>query len=221
MQLPDSWQPILQAETAAPYFQELADFVRGERRRHQVFPAETDVFAALQQTPPEKVRVVLLGQDPYHDVGQAHGMCFSVKPGVKPPPSLVNIFKELRDDLGVPTPRHGCLDAWAKQGVLLLNAVLTVRAHEPLSHRNRGWETFTDAILRSLNARLDPLVFLLWGKPAQRKKPMLDAQRHAILESAHPSPLSARKGFLGSKPFSKTNALLTAWGGAPIDWSVP
>ena len=174
-----------------------------ERRTHTVFPPEPDVFNALKLTPYARTNVLLLGQDPYHDDGQAHGLCFSVRPGIKPPPSLVNMFKELRDDLGCSIPRHGYLASWAEQGVLMLNAVLTVRAHEPNSHKERGWETFTDAIIRAVNARPSPVVFVLWGAYAQKKAKLIDASRHPVLTAAHPSPLSAKK-FFGSRPFSAT-----------------
>jgi uracil-DNA glycosylase len=220
MQLPTSWHSVLADELAAPYFRDLTRFVADERARYTVYPREEDVFAAFHATPFDQVRVVLLGQDPYHDAGQAHGLCFSVPRGIKAPPSLVNVFSELSADLGVPPAPHGCLDGWARQGVLLLNTVLTVRAHKPMSHRGRGWETFTDAVLRALNERPAPAVFLLWGKPAQRKRALLDAHRHTILEAAHPSPLSARNGFFGSRPFSRANDALRARGQAPIEWQL-
>lgn len=218
--IPPSWRAILAEETRKPYFHPLQEFVASERRQHLVFPPEADVFNALQYTPYERVKVILLGQDPYHDDGQAHGLCFSVLPGIKPPPSLVNIFKELRDDLGCTMPNNGCLIPWAKQGVLLLNAVLTVRAHEPNSHRNKGWEQFTDAIIRAVDAKPLPVVFLLWGAAAQKKQAMIDERRHIVLKAAHPSPLSMKK-FFGSKPFSAANAALVASGQKPIDWQVP
>lgn len=219
MQLPSSWLPVVGAELTKPYFRDLARFLADERGKHQVFPLDDQVFAALELTPFESVRVVMLGQDPYHDDGQAHGLCFSVQPGVKLPASLRNIFKELSADLGINAPKHGCLTAWAKQGVLLLNTVLTVRAHVAHSHGGEGWEKFTDAIIRALSDRSERLIFVLWGKPAQMKKTLIDAG-HVILESAHPSPLSAYNGFFGSKPFSKINATLQSWGKPEIDWRI-
>jgi len=219
--IPESWQAALSSETSKPYFQDLVKFVEGEYQTNQVFPPQEDVFNALSATPPDQVRVVILGQDPYHDDGQAHGMAFSVRPGIKPPPSLVNMFKELGDDLQCKVPNNGYLVPWAQQGVLLLNTVLTVRAHEPNSHKGRGWETFTDAVLRSVNDRSTPAIFVLWGNPAQKKLKLIDASRHTIIKSAHPSPLSARTGFFGSRPFSQINAALTAAGGSPIDWQLP
>ena len=219
MKLPASWQSKLGGELVAPYFRDLSAFLANERATHEVFPPQDEVFTALQLTPFQKVNVVLLGQDPYHDHGQAHGLCFSVKKGVKPPPSLMNMFKELQSDLGIPPPSHGCLVAWAKQGILMLNAVLTVRAHEPNSHKNQGWERFTDAIVRAVNDRPDPVVFALWGGYAQKKGKIVDGARHVILKAAHPSPLSAKQ-FLGSKPFSAINAALEEHGKAPIDWRI-
>ncbi len=221
MILPASWMPIVGDELTKPYFCALQSFLSGEHARHQTFPPEPQVFSALELTPFDGVRVVILGQDPYHDVGQAHGLCFSVLPGVKLPASLRNIFEELRDDLGLPTPKHGCLVPWTKQGVLLLNTVLTVRAHEANSHRGKGWETFTDGVIRQLSGRAEPIIFVLWGKPAQAKGTLIDAKKHVILEAAHPSPLSAHNGFFGSKPFSKINATLRAWGKPEIDWRIP
>src|SRR3954454_5289983 len=189
--IPTSWQPILSGETEQPYYHKLQQFLEIERSQHTVFPPEPEVFTALELTPYEGANVLLLGQDPYHDDGQAHGLCFSVRPGVRPPPSLVNIFKELKHDLGCHIPNHGCREAWAKQGVLLLNAVLTVRAHEPNSHKDQGWEQFTDAVIRALDARPDPVVFVLWGNYAQKKGRLIDSRRHPIIAGAHPSPLSA------------------------------
>jgi uracil-DNA glycosylase len=220
MQLPPAWVPIIGDELAKPYFHQLEEFLALERQQQQVFPRAEHIFAALELTPFEQVRVVILGQDPYHGVGQAHGLSFSVLPGVKAPGSLRNIFKELADDLGCSIPKHGCLLSWAKQGVLLLNTVLSVRAHEANSHRGKGWESFTDAVVRALSNRADPMIFVLWGKPAQIKKTLIDMNRHIILESAHPSPLSAHGGFFGSKPFSKINQALTAWGKPPVDWRI-
>jgi uracil-DNA glycosylase len=219
--LPASWQPVLDGELDRPYFQNLQAFVADERRKYTVFPPEPDVYNALKYTPYENVNVLLLGQDPYHDDGQAHGLCFSVRPGIPSPPSLVNIFKELRDDIGCRIPNNGYLVPWAEQGILMLNAVLTVRAHEPNSHKNRGWETFTDAIIRRVNEKESPVVFVLWGGYAQKKIPLVDASRHTIIASAHPSPLSARSGFFGSRPFSKINAALRAAGRPEIQWQIP
>jgi uracil-DNA glycosylase len=208
LKLPASWQPVLADELHKPYFAELQQFVAEERAHHQVFPPEDEVFNAFKFTPYDKVRVLLLGQDPYHDDGQAHGLCFSVRPGVKPPPSLVNIFKELHSDVGASIPNNGCLEPWAKQGVMLLNAVLTVRAHQPNSHKDKGWEKFTDAVIHKLGERDDPTVFVLWGAYAQKKVKLIDTDKHTVIQSAHPSPLSARSGFFGSKPFSKVNDAL-------------
>lgn len=218
-----SWAAVLAGELRAPYFAKLEEFIAGERSKHEVFPPDDEVFAAFDHTAFERVRVLLLGQDPYHDDGQAHGLCFSVRRGVPLPPSLRNVYKELGSDLGVSTPEHGCLTGWAERGVLLLNTVLTVRAHEPNSHRKRGWEKFTDRVIELLAAREDPLVFMLWGKPAQQKIPLIEKHggRHEIILSAHPSPLSAKSGFFGSKPFSRANAALERWGKPPIDWTLP
>lgn len=216
-----SWRPVLLAETEKPYWKDLQQFVRDERSKHQVFPPEKEVFAALHLTPYEDLSVLILGQDPYHDVGQAHGLCFSVRPPTPPPPSLVNIFKELHNDLGCKIPNHGSLEHWAKQGVLLLNAVLTVRAHQPTSHKGKGWETFTDSIIRAANAKSDRVVFVLWGAYARAKAKLIDTSRHAIIQSAHPSPLSADKGFFGSRPFSKINAALREVDKREIDWQIP
>lgn len=220
--LPASWHGALAEELEKPYFKKLAQFLDEERSAHPVFPAEDDVFSAFKLTPYEEVRVLLLGQDPYHDVGQAHGLCFSVRPGVPPPPSLANMYKEALSDVpGFTIPAHGCLTSWARQGVLLLNAVLTVRAHTPNSHKNRGWETFTDAVIRKVNERSEGVVFVLWGGYAQKKEKLIDARRHTVLKAAHPSPLSARNGFFGSKPFSSINAALRARGAREIDWRLP
>jgi uracil-DNA glycosylase len=221
LSLPQSWQSELASEIGKPYFRELEVFVDGQRAVHEVFPAESDVFNALSATAPDRVRVVILGQDPYHDVGQAHGMAFSVCSGIKPPPSLVNIFAELRNDVGCKVPNNGYLVPWAVQGVLLLNAVLTVRAHEPNSHKNRGWEKFTDAVLRVVNERGQSVIFVLWGNYAHKKEQLIDTARHTIIKSAHPSPLSARNGFFGSRPFSQINSNLTARGQAPVNWQLP
>lgn len=221
MQLPASWLPFLAEELGRPYFGQLEEFLVEERRLHTVFPPEEDVFTALRLTPFEQVRVLLLGQDPYHGANQAHGLAFSVRPGVRPPPSLGNLFKELRDDLGCPVPNHGCLEAWAVRGVLLLNTVLTVRSGQPNSHKGKGWEQFTDAIIRRVNDRADPVVFVLWGSHAQKKRQLIDAERHPIIEAAHPSPLSANHGFFGSRPFSAVNRALRAVGKPEIDWQIP
>lgn len=218
--LPPSWERALAGELDKPYFHDLKDFVAEERRAHQVFPPEEDVFSAFALTPYEDVKVLILGQDPYHDDGQAHGLCFSVRPGIKTPPSLVNIYKELASDVGAKAPNHGYLVHWAKQGILMLNAVLTVRAHTPNSHKDRGWETFTDAVIRKVNERRDTVVFLLWGAYAQKKEKLIDAGRHVVIKGAHPSPLSV-KAFLGSKPFSAVNNALRSAGKAPIDWQLP
>jgi uracil-DNA glycosylase len=218
--IPASWAPVLAAETEQPYFADLEAFLKTERAEHQVFPPEDEVFAALEATPYDDVKVVLIGQDPYHDDGQAHGMCFSVRPGVRIPPSLRNMYKELETDLGVTPVKHGYLKAWADQGVLLLNTVLTVRAHEPASHKDRGWEKFTDAIIKDVSARQKPAVFVLWGAHAKKKAKLIDTSRHAIVQGAHPSPLSA-KLFFGSKPFSAVNEALAGFGQEPIDWQLP
>lgn len=214
----ESWKKALAPEFQKPYFKTLADFVTNERRNHTVYPPEGEVFNALKLTPLGNTKVVILGQDPYHGAGQAHGLSFSVKPGVPVPPSLVNIYKELKSDLGIPTPTHGHLIRWAERGVLLLNSVLTVRAHDPGSHAEHGWETFTDAVVQVLNERPVPMVFLLWGKHAQRKGSVIDRARHTVLEAAHPSPFSASNGFFGSRPFSATNQILGVTGIDPINW---
>ncbi len=216
----NDWLEELGAEFKKPYYASLYRFVRQEYNTVQVFPPAEDIFNAFHLTPLHKVKVVILGQDPYHNVGQAHGLCFSVKPQVEIPPSLVNIYQELHDDLGCYIPNNGYLVKWAQQGVLLLNTVLTVRAHIANSHRGRGWEEFTDAAIRALNKEDRPIVFLLWGRPAQLKKNMLNNPNHLILEAPHPSPLSAYRGFFGSRPFSKTNAFLEAHGETPIDWQI-
>ena len=211
------WNPVLRTEFAKPYWSQLQAFVQAERQHHRVYPPPDEVFAALHLTPYADTRVVILGQDPYHGAGQAHGLCFSVRDGVALPPSLVNIYKELSDDLGIPVPRHGNLEPWARQGVLLLNTTLTVRAGAAASHQGKGWETFTDEVIRAVNAKDHPVVFILWGSHARRKKALLDP-RQVVIESAHPSPLSAHNGFFGSRPFSRTNAALEQAGLAPIDW---
>lgn len=215
------WNPVLRAELAKPYFADLRTFVDAERRRTAVYPPADEVFAALHLTPFADVKVLILGQDPYHGPGQAHGLCFSVRPGTDIPPSLTNIYIELESDLGLPRPDHGCLDAWARQGVLLLNATLTVRSRQAASHQGKGWETFTDAVIDAVNAKPEPVVFILWGSSARRKKALVDASRHVIIESPHPSPLSAHRGFFGSRPFSRANEALVAAGRDPVDWRIP
>lgn len=212
------WNPLLRDQFALPYWKELQDFVAGERARHEVFPPADQVFAALHLTSLQATRVVILGQDPYHGPNQAHGLCFSVRPGVRVPPSLQNIHKELTADLGIPSPNHGNLQDWAQQGVLLLNTTLTVRCAEAASHQGKGWETFTDRVLRVVSDKDHPVVFILWGASARKKKALLDLERHVVIESAHPSPLSAHNGFFGSRPFSRANAALNAAGLEPIDW---
>lgn len=216
-QLPTCWRTALADEFDKPYFQKLQKFVTAQRTAHEIFPPEADVFTALRLTPLDNVKALILGQDPYHDNGQAHGLSFSVQRGVKIPPSLRNIFKERESDLGIPPADHGCLEAWAEQGVLLLNTVLTVRAHEANSHHKQGWEEFTTRIIEVVNERA-AIAFVLWGKPAQKKAPLID-QRHLTIESPHPSPLSARRGFFGSQPFSKINAYLAEHGHSKINWN--
>jgi len=218
--IPDSWH-ILNGETEKPYYQTLQEFLARERAQYTVFPPEHEVFAALELTPYDQVNVLLLGQDPYHDHNQAHGLCFSVRPGIWPPPSLMNIFKELRSDVGFRIPNNGYLVPWARQGILLLNAVLTVRAHQPNSHKNKGWEIFTDTIIRAVNAKDSPVVFVLWGSYAQKKIKLIDTDRHIIVQSAHPSPLSAERGFFGSRPFSRINGALCQARKPEIDWQLP
>ncbi|MHB1137858.1 MAG: uracil-DNA glycosylase [Microthrixaceae bacterium] len=215
------WNPVLRGELEQPYWQELQRYVATERVEHTVYPPATDVFAALHRTPYAQVKVLILGQDPYHGPHQAHGLCFSVQPGVQVPPSLQNIFKELRSDLGIEPPNHGCLDAWADQGVLLLNATLTVRAHQAASHQGKGWETFTDQVIRAVDDKDERVVFMLWGASARRKAALVDTSRHVVIESPHPSPLSAHRGFLGSRPFSRANAALVEAGREPVDWRIP
>lgn len=218
--LSGSWAEALKGEFKKPYYKKLFQVVGEEYRTRKVFPAPDDLFNAFHFTPLEQVKVVILGQDPYHNDGQAHGLCFSVKPDVEIPPSLVNIYQELEDDLGCYIPNNGYLEKWARQGVLLLNTVLTVRAHQANSHRGIGWEEFTDAAIRVLAEQDRPMVFILWGRPAQTKKSMLHNPKHLILEAPHPSPLSAYRGFFGSRPFSQTNEFLEKNGLAPIDLSL-
>ena len=216
----NDWLGPMWEEFKKTYYKKLYETVKEEYQTRQIFPDANDIFNAFDFTPLSEVKVVILGQDPYHDVGQAHGLCFSVKPDVKIPPSLVNIYKELHDDLGCQIPNNGYLVKWAKQGVLLLNTVLTVRAHAANSHRGIGWEEFTDAAIRVLNEQDRPIVFILWGRPAQKKELMLNNPQHLILKAPHPSPLSASSGFFGSKPFSQTNAFLEKNGLTPIDWQI-
>ena len=214
------WNPILRGEFDKPYWGSLAQYVADERGNGPVYPPPDQVFAALHLTSYASVKVLILGQDPYHGPRQAHGLCFSVPHGVPPPPSLQNIFTELRDDVGIEPPPHGNLESWARQGVLLLNAFLTVRARSAASHRSAGWETFTDEVIRAVSAKPERVVFILWGAFARRKKALVDVTRHVVIESAHPSPLSAHNGFLGSRPFSRANAALAEAGRDPVDWSL-
>ena len=214
------WNPLLRRQFSEPYWAELQGFIQHERQIAEVYPPETDVYAALHLTSFADVKVLILGQDPYHGSGQAHGLCFSVRRGVQIPPSLQNIYKEMHSDLGVLPPEHGNLEEWARQGVLLLNTVLTVRASNAGSHRNRGWESFTDEIIRVVNQKKERVVFLLWGAFAQKKKILIDGPQHSIIEAPHPSPLSAHRGFLGSKPFSRTNAALVEAGRGAVDWTL-
>lgn len=216
----NDWLDALKEEFSKPYYRQLFAKVNEEYKTRLIFPPADDIFNAFHLTPLHKVKVVILGQDPYHNHGQAHGLCFSVKKGVASPPSLVNIYQELHDDLGCSIPDHGCLTKWAEQGVLLLNTVLTVRAHEANSHRGIGWEEFTDAAILALNSQDRPIVFLLWGSPAQRKAKMLHNPNHLILKAPHPSPLSAYRGFFGSRPFSQANAFLEEHGESPVDWQI-
>jgi uracil-DNA glycosylase len=212
------WNPVLRGEFAKPYWGELQSFVAGERDAHPVYPPADQVFACLHLTPYADTRVLILGQDPYHGPRQAHGLCFSVSRDVAIPPSLANIYAELRDDLGIEPPSHGNLEAWARQGVLLLNTTLTVRGGQAASHQGKGWETFTDEVIKAVDAKPHRVVFILWGSHARRKKALIDTSRHVVIESAHPSPLSARNGFFGSRPFSRANAALEEAGLPPIDW---
>lgn len=215
------WNPVLRAELAKPYWAELQAFVDAERAHHQVYPPPDEVFAALHLTPFAEVKVLILGQDPYHGPGQAHGLCFSVRPPVAPPPSLENIFAELHTDLDLPVPRHGSLRHWAEQGVLLLNATLTVRAHQAGSHQKKGWETFTDQVIRAVNDKPERVVFILWGSFARQKRALITGPQHTVIESPHPSPLSAHRGFFGSRPFSRANQALVEAGREPVDWALP
>ena len=215
----NSWDELLKNEWSMPYYKELRAFLAEEYRSHTVFPPMDDIFNAFKYCPYECVKVVILGQDPYYGDGQAHGLAFSVKRGVDIPPSLKNIYKEMSDDLAIPPPHHGCLESWAQQGVFLLNTALTVRKGQPLSHRGKGWETFTDHVISLLSARKKPMVFLLWGSNARSKKSLIDVSRHLVLEAPHPSPLSAFAGFFGCKHFSKANAFLAA-NNESVDWRI-
>lgn len=214
------WNVFLKIERKKPYFTELERFLEEEYAQYSVFPAKEDVYNSLVYTSFHDVKVVILGQDPYHGYNQAHGLSFSVKPGVKIPPSLKNMYKELQDDLGCPIPNHGYLRGWAEQGVLLLNTVLTVREGQANSHKAKGWETFTNELITYLNNRNEPIIFVLWGKPSQDKIRLINTEKHEIITSSHPSPLSAYRGFFGSKPFSKVNAILEEWGKQPINWCI-
>lgn len=216
----NDWLDAVGSEFHQKYYSELYQFVKTEYNKYIIYPNAEDIFNAFHFTPLAKVKVVIIGQDPYHNEGQAHGLCFSVKPDVEIPPSLVNIYKELQDDIGCRIPNNGYLEKWAKQGVLMLNTVLTVRAHQANSHQGKGWEKFTDAVIGAVNEQDRPIVFILWGKPAQMKKTMLTNPKHLILEAPHPSPLSAFRGFFGSRPFSKANHFLEENGTEPIDWQI-
>jgi len=220
--LEDSWKAALASEFSSPYMQQLKAFLQAQKQAGKhIFPKGAEYFRALDLTPLADVKVVILGQDPYHGLGQAHGLCFSVRPGVRIPPSLVNIYKEMESDLGIERARHGFLEHWAKQGVLLLNSVLTVEESQAASHQGKGWEQFTDAVIRRVNEECQNVVFILWGSYAQRKAAFVDTSRNLVLKAPHPSPLSAHNGFFGSKPFSKTNAYLQSHGRTPIDWTLP
>lgn len=216
----NDWDELLAGEFDKEYYVKLHDFLAAEYRSRTIYPSMYDIFNALKYTPYHRVRAVILGQDPYHGPGQAHGLCFSVQKGVNIPPSLVNVYQELREDLGIEPPSHGCLVDWAEQGVLLLNTVLTVRAGQPNSHRGMGWESFTDQVIRLLNQREEPMVFLLWGANAKSKRTLITNPSHLILTAAHPSPLSAFNGFFGCRHFSKCNAFLQQHGGEAIDWRI-
>lgn len=217
----NEWQEVLKDEFEAPYYEKLRQFLKKEYQEQVIFPEMNHIWEAFEWTPYDKVKVVILGQDPYHGPNQAHGLSFSVQLTIKTPPSLVNIYKELQSDLGIPPVNHGYLKAWAEQGVLLLNTVLTVRNGQANSHRGQGWETLTDAVIKKLNERATPIVFILWGKPSISKLKLIDTTRHAVITAPHPSPLSAYRGFFGSKPFSKTNEALIKFGETPINWQLP
>ena len=222
VKLEESWRKALSDEFGSAYMSQLKAFLLEEKQQGKsIFPRGPEYFRALDLTPISGVKVVILGQDPYHGIGQAHGLCFSVQPGVRVPPSLVNIYKEMQSDLGISPARHGFLESWAKQGVLLLNSVLTVEESRAASHQGKGWERFTDAVIRTVNDQCNAVVFMLWGAYAQKKAAFVDTSRHLVLKAAHPSPLSAHNGFLGSRHFSKANAYLEAQGRTPIDWALP
>jgi len=220
-QIEESWREVLQKEFDSVYFKLLKLFLIEEKKKYKIYPPGPQIFTAFNLTPFDNVKVVILGQDPYHGSGQAHGLCFSVQDGIKPPPSLINIFKEIESDLGIKMPQSGNLTHWAKQGILLLNATLTVRASVAGSHQKKGWETFTDSVIKTISENKEGVIFILWGNYAQAKTSLIDSEKHFILKAAHPSPLSAHNGFLGCKHFSKTNQLLTQQGKAPIDWQLP
>ena len=216
--LSNDWQKVVGEEFDKPYYKELREFLKEQYANETVYPPQDEIWSAFEHTAFSDVKVVILGQDPYHGPGQAHGLSFSVKPGIRIPPSLRNIFKELNDDIGCEQPSDGTLTKWADQGVMMLNTVLTVRKGDANSHRGKGWEEFTDEVIRKLSAREEPVIFVLWGKPAQTKKGLIDLERHDVIEAPHPSPFSAKKGFFGSKPFSKVNSLLQKRGEEPIDF---
>ncbi len=221
IKLEEGWKKELEKEFIQPYFQELRNFLVSERASYTIYPKGSQIFRAFDTTPFDRVKVVLIGQDPYHGAGQAEGLSFSVAPGIKPPPSLVNIYKELKEDIGFTIPNHGHLVSWAEQGVMMLNSVLTVRANQPASHRNKGWEIFTDQAIKQASVNKEHLVFLLWGKYAQDKEILIDRSKHLVLKAPHPSPYSAASGFFGCKHFSKTNAYLKEHGIEPINWQLP
>ena len=221
VQIGNSWDEVLAEEFQKEYYIQLREFLKEEYASRVIYPPMESIFHALEMTPYDQVRAVILGQDPYHEPGQAHGLCFSVQKGVQPPPSLVNIFRELKEDLGIEPPSHGCLESWARSGVLLLNTVLTVREHQAHSHKGKGWEVFTDRIIQLLNERPEPMMFILWGRPAGMKETLITSPQHEIVMGAHPSPLSAHKGFFGGRYFSRTNDFLKRAGQQPIDWRIP
>ncbi len=218
--MPYSWSQLIDEESTKPYYRELQSFLKSERKKYEIYPPEKEVFSAFELTPFDKVKVVVLGQDPYHGEGQAHGLSFSVKKGIKVPPSLANIYKELKADQGIEIPNHGNLENWARQGVLLLNTVMTVRKAEANSHQGKGWEIFTDRVVEALSTQKSDLVFILWGGPSQKKASKVNPDHHHLILSPHPSPLSSYRGFFGSKPFSRTNDFLRKSGKEPIDWSL-
>ncbi|PSK94918.1 uracil-DNA glycosylase [Taibaiella chishuiensis] len=221
VQIEPSWQQVLAPEFDKPYFAGIVQYLKAEKAAgKEIYPAGPLIFNAFNLTPFDKVKAVLIGQDPYHGKGQAHGLSFSVPPGIKPPPSLMNMYKELKDDLGIDAPAHGCLEHWARQGLLMLNASLTVVAATPMSHSKIGWEQFTDAVIRTVSDKKEGVVFILWGRFAQQKEALIDKSKHFVLKAAHPSPFSAHSGFFGSKPYSRTNELLVQQGKTPIDWNL-